>query len=184
MLEVEQKYALAEPAAVYERLNALGVRWLEPIEMMDRYYNHPCKDFAHSDEALRLRRGGAHNWLTYKGPKLDPITKTRREIELPLPDGWEMLEQYQEIFLALGFRHVRDVHKRRTPGELFHDGLPVEVAWDELAGLGTYLELEMIVEPEDLAAAKEVLANLAAILQLPPSERRSYLELLLQRGEV
>ena len=44
----------------------------------------PCRDFAQTDEALRIRTVGDTSFVTYKGPKLDATTKTRRELELPL----------------------------------------------------------------------------------------------------
>jgi len=182
MLEVEQKYRLADSAAVRERLAKLQIQWHQPLEQIDRYFNHPARDYGQTDEALRLRRVGERNWITYKGPKLDATTKTRHELELSLPDGCDIPAQYTELLTLLGFRQVREVAKLRTPGELFHDGLPVEAALDEVAGLGIFLELELLVQEPQLEAAKAVLADLATRLQLGKSERRSYLELLLEAG--
>jgi adenylate cyclase, class 2 len=82
--EVEQKYPLADVAAVEAALARLGATWHGTAEQVDRYFNHPCRDFGVTDEALRLRRTDDALAITWKGPRLDATAKTRREIELPL----------------------------------------------------------------------------------------------------
>jgi adenylate cyclase class 2 len=85
--EVEQKYPLADVAAVEAALARLGATWHGTVEQVDRYFNHPCRDFAATDEALRLRRTGEALAITWKGPRLDATAKTRRELELPLAEA-------------------------------------------------------------------------------------------------
>jgi adenylate cyclase class 2 len=85
--EVEQKYPLADVAAVEAALARLGATWHATVEQVDRYFNHPCRDFAATDEALRLRRTGEALAITWKGPRLDATAKTRRELELPLAEA-------------------------------------------------------------------------------------------------
>ncbi len=87
MYEVEQKYPLADVAAVEAALARLGATWHATVEQVDRYFNHPCRDFAATDEALRLRRTGEALAITWKGPRLDATAKTRRELELPLAEA-------------------------------------------------------------------------------------------------
>src|SRR5262245_15405794 len=82
--EVEQKHRVTDKAALIARLQERGAILDEPIEQSDQYFTHPCRDFATTDEALRIRVVGDKSFVTYKGPKLDTTTKTRREIELPL----------------------------------------------------------------------------------------------------
>jgi predicted adenylyl cyclase CyaB len=55
----------------------------------------------------------------------------------------------------------------------------VEVAIDEVEGLGTFVELEQQVAAAGVEAARGRLLALAESLACGPSERRSYLELLL-----
>ncbi|MGC4007101.1 MAG: class IV adenylate cyclase [Pirellulales bacterium] len=180
MLEVEQKYRVTDTTAIEARLTTLGVVWHPPIEQVDRYYNHPARDFAVTDEALRLRRVGPDNRITYKGPKLDAATKTRREIELPLAAGIERPDQYDELLVALGFRPNREVAKTRLPGELRYAGRTIEIALDRIAELGTFVELETTADQAELPAARDAILRLAAELGLADVERRSYLELLLE----
>ena len=84
MYEVELKYRVADGRAIEDRLAGRGACWHGTTEQVDRYFNHPSRDFAVTDEALRLRSTAAGVAITWKGPRLDATAKTRREIELPL----------------------------------------------------------------------------------------------------
>src|ERR1043165_5986993 len=95
--EVEQKFPLTSPAAIEQKLLQLAARESDRVEQIDAYFNHPSRDFAQTDEALRIRQVGQQNFITYKGPKVDATTKTRREIELPLGDGSVTAEQFAEV---------------------------------------------------------------------------------------
>jgi adenylate cyclase class 2 len=50
---------------------------------------------------------------------------------------------------------------------------------DEVEGLGAFVELELAADESGLEEAKSRIASLALELGLSDSERRSYLELLL-----
>jgi adenylate cyclase class 2 len=82
--EVEQKYPVADIKPLEARLMGMGATWHGSVEQVDRYFNHPSRDFAATDEALRLRSTGDGMAITWKGPRLAASAKTRREIELPL----------------------------------------------------------------------------------------------------
>src|SRR3977135_480274 len=86
-LEVEQKFPVSDPARLEARLDEVGGAFKDASLQLDRYYAHPCREFARTDEALRIRTVGEANYFTYKGPKLDPTTKTRRETELAIESG-------------------------------------------------------------------------------------------------
>ena len=187
--EVELKFRLIDPAAVAGRLTALGARFGEPIAQVDRYFAHPARDFAATDEALRLRSVGDGVAITWKGPRLAGGTKTRREIELPLgavagggPGGQHAtLDRWTELLEALGFCRVLEVAKRRRPGRVEWDGKDVELALDDVTGLGDFLELELIASPEQAPAAQARLESLTHAIGCGAPEPRSYLELLLAR---
>src|SRR5205085_570940 len=114
----------------------------------DQYFNHPARDFGRTDEALRLRRVGDQNFITYKGPKIDAATKTRRELELPLPSGSDVGGRFSELLLTLGFISAGTVFKVRHPGILAWSGGQVEVALDEVTDLGSFIELEISASDE------------------------------------
>jgi adenylate cyclase class 2 len=179
-LEVEQKFPISDAGPLKAQLAALGCRFGEPIAQADLYFAHPARDFRQTDEALRLRRSGDRACITYKGPKLDATTKTRREIELPIA-GDDGYERYRELLEVLGFRAVEEVRKTRTPGSVVWEGTEIEVALDDVVDLGKFIELELLASPEEMPAVKEKLASLAARLGLQESQRRGYLDLLLEK---
>jgi adenylate cyclase class 2 len=179
MYEVEQKFRLTDEAALLARLAKLGVVPGEAKEQVDCYYAHPVRDFAATDEALRIRRMGELNFITYKGPKLDPHTKTRREIDLPLPSGGKAAIDHGKLLEALGFRPVAEVRKRRRTATIEWQGRHVEAAIDDVAGVGRYIELELVAEERELEKARISLDALVHELGLMGGERRSYLELML-----
>ncbi len=177
--EVEQKFRVVDLDEFRRMLDENGVILGAAKEQIDRYFNHPSRDFAQTDEALRIRSISERNFVTYKGPKIDSTTKTRQEIELPLDSGKEAANSFAELLVALGFRPVAEVKKQRRSGVMHVDRREVELAFDEVDEVGTFVELECLAEKADLAAAKETIANVAADLGLTQNERRSYLELLM-----
>lgn len=183
MIEVEQKFRVEKVDKVAQRLDQLGADRQPAIRQVDTYFAHPSRDFAQTDEALRLRQVGESNVITYKGPKLDLETKTRQEIELPLGDGTFSHNAWAELLAAVGFGQVLKVAKLRTPYHLLADGLAVEVVIDVVDGLGTFVEVEAAAEEATCNAARSVVASVAGQLGLTASERRSYLELLLDITE-
>jgi adenylate cyclase class 2 len=177
--EVENKFPVREFSRVFERLQELGAEFHDEVEQVDIYFGHPVRDFATTDEALRIRRIGETNLLTYKGPKIDTTTKTRREVELPLASGAQYLEQYTQLLIALGFQTVAEVKKHRRRGHLRWSQWSVQLALDQVARLGQFVELEIVADEEQLASAQSAVRTLATRLGLAQPERRSYLEMVL-----
>jgi adenylate cyclase class 2 len=177
--EVEQKFRVDDLETVTRALEAKGAQVLDVVEQVDRYFSHPMKDFARTDEALRIRRVGDQCFVTYKGPKIDATTKTRREIELALPPGLASLERFSELFRALGFQPVTEVVKRRRRALVPRLDRTIEAALDDVEAVGMFVELELTADADSIESAKQDVAGLAAELGLTSNERRSYLELLL-----
>ena len=187
--EVEQKYRVTDPSAIEKQLVTLAARFREPITQVDRYFAHPCRDFVRTDEALRLRKVGDDVAVTWKGPRIDSVMKTRQELELglaqvqPLPGGprgsQATLDRWTELLEALWFRPVQEVAKRRHPARVLWQGAEVEVAVDTVAALGDFLELELQASPGELPQATACIESLARELGCGQAERRSYLELVL-----
>jgi adenylate cyclase, class 2 len=180
--EVEQKFLVTAEATVVGRLTELGVQLGPQIEQVDRYFNHPARDFATTDEALRVRQSDAENFVTYKGPRVDQSTKTRQELELPLPTGKEVASDFTRLFEALGFRPVTTVRKLRQSGTIQWEGFLVEISLDVVEEVGNYIELEITADDQSREAATKAVQTLAAHFKLDQNERRSYLELQLSRS--
>ncbi|MDA1039776.1 MAG: class IV adenylate cyclase [Planctomycetota bacterium] len=186
--EVELKFPAGDLAALEQKLVGLAARFADPIDQIDRYFAHPARDFAKTDEALRLRRVGAEVAITWKGPRIDSATKTRREIELPLaaigPAGSRTIQEWTELLESLGFRQVMEVAKRRRPARVPWHGSDVDVAIDRVEGLGEFVELEVQARQGELPQARSVIESLATDLGCGEQERRSYLELLLAKRPI
>ncbi len=179
--EVEQKFRVTNVESIHCAMANREVSPRDKVTQVDTYYAHPVRDFAATDEALRIRRVGETNVVTYKGPKIDATTKTRQEIELAIAAGQQGAEQASQLLEALGFRHVANVSKVRQTYCFKLEGQSVEVAIDNIEGLGSFVELEIVAEGEQaLDAARQTIATLATELGLAEVERRSYLELLLE----
>src|SRR5438128_1411424 len=112
--EVEVKYRSVDHAQLRRRLLERGATPKPQVVQEDVYLSHPSRDFAATHEALRLRRIGTENRITYKGPRREGPTKTREEIEIPFAEGEDAFRQLARLFEALGFRPVATIRKTRT----------------------------------------------------------------------
>ncbi|MBL8817604.1 MAG: class IV adenylate cyclase [Planctomyces sp.] len=185
MIEVESKFQVADTFELIQRISSRwGARLTQSVEQRDEYFEHPSRSFDESDEALRIRRVVAGEQtseiqLCYKGPRLDAETKTRAEIECDL----SLLSQNsdsscREILLALGFRPVGVVHKRRQMYEFLEGNRAWTISFDEVSNLGNFVELETLCEDDERLLATTALKRLAEQMDLGSSIRTSYLEML------
>ncbi len=171
-MEVEVKGRLPEGLKPEE----MGWKFLKEISEEDVYFQHPCRDLGETDEALRVRFSEGKVELTYKGPKVDSITKSREEISC------ETSEEISKILERLGFKPVGRVRKRRRIYRKEELSLFLDEVWGEAFGievyLGKYLEVEGIGDYENLV--RRVIEE-AKKLGVSNFERRSYLELVLEK---
>jgi adenylate cyclase class 2 len=179
--EVEQKFVVSD---VQQLLDRLGER--KAVEMktelhVDTYLAHPCRDFRVTDEAFRLRQYNSQACVTYKGKRLPGNVKTRPEIELPI--GQADIPQWLEMMQLLGFQPKPEVRKTRRVFALAVSGNPpFTVALDEVASLGTFAEIELIVDDIGmLDEARSRVESLSKLLGLTEIQPRSYLSMLLAK---
>lgn len=180
--EVEMKFRGVDHRALRDRLAALGAEPTHVEEHEDAYLSHPARDFRQSGEALRIRRIGDRNRITYKGPKRPGPAKTREEIELAFEGGPEAHDQLTRLLDHLGFQIVQIVRKRRETHSLSLDGRHLEVGLDRVERLGDFVEVETIARDEsDLDPARAAVQLLAERLglDLESLEPRSYLGMVL-----
>lgn len=171
MLEVEAKLR-AQHAKVAHRLRGLGAPPGPERVQADRFFRHPQRDFAATDEALRLRVEAGVMELTYKGPREAGDTKVREEHNVPVgADPTPMLR-------ALGFEEGPGLRKHRASATL--GGCRVEL--DRVEGLGEFVEVE--ATGMDRAAAVAAVERTLHLLGLEDAPRvhQSYLELALAAG--
>ena len=180
-IEIEQKYRVDSHDLVASRLESLGAEAGPRVEQEDVYLRHPGRDFARTHEAIRVRRTGSRNAITYKGPKAAGPTKTREEIEVDFADGGRTGEDLLLLFRRLGFDPVMAIRKARTPYRLTFQSRSLEVALDEAEGLGSFVEVETVAEADDVPGAQAAVLELAQVLGLHEVEARSYLRMALER---
>lgn len=176
MIEVEVKGYADERIfeRVRENFKLIRVEYHE-----DTYFQHPCRDFSETDEALRIRirrfDGHFEAFLTYKGPKIDPNSKTRREVEVPITDP----DKHVEILESLGFKEVLTIEKRR---EKYYVDKGIMIDLDDVEGLGKFIEIEALAEREEVVEESvKILREILESLGVERFERRSYLELMLEK---
>ncbi|MEM2190310.1 MAG: class IV adenylate cyclase [Archaeoglobaceae archaeon] len=163
-MEVEAKFRLKP--GVEEKVKEIA-NFLEEKDEFDIYLNHPCRDFAETDEALRIRVEKKIK-LTYKGPKVDSETKSREEVNLEVNSFDDALK----LFELLGFKKFRTVRKRR---KIFKFEKAI-ICIDSVEGLGDFIEIEV----EGGLEKKEEIFKIAETLGYSRAEsiRLSYLEML------
>ncbi len=143
----------------------------------DLYLQHPSRDLKETDEALRIRivkdqdDGRTRTFITYKGPKLSNRSKARFEKEVKVPG----IEDIREIFYRLGFSKVMVVEKERRTYHL-ND---MEACIDLVPDLGCFLELEVM--DDDITHGEERVTHFMDEWDLSGNERRSYLEMLIEK---
>lgn len=182
MMEIEQKFRLRENESLEAALEGLGARSAGVEIEEDHYFNAPDRDFAKTGEALRIRRAGKENFLTYKGPKVQQEVKIRKEIEIPIHPGTEGFENHESILKALGYKFVAVVRKKRQCWKLNVQSFEITLCLDDVENLGRFMEVEIIAGEEKLEAAATAVRQVALSLGLSSLETRSYLRMVLEKG--
>jgi len=177
MYEVELKLR-ADHDSLREQLDELGAEHVDSRKQIDTYYNAPHRDFAETDEALRMRYeqpvdGEAVTKVTYKGPLVEQESKTREEHETVVEDD----QALSGILSGLGFEPATRVEKNREFYAL--DGYTITL--DSVSNLGEFVEIEREADEADVETVREGAVDILSNLSLDPSEqiRTSYLGMLL-----
>jgi adenylate cyclase class 2 len=173
-LEVEIKLAIKDPERARKKLEEVG-KFLGKSVEEDTYFNFDCeggccRDFAKTDEAVRVRRKDNKCFLTYKGPKvLVEGVKAREEVEFEVGD----CEKAFEFLKKMCLKPVITIRKEREYWEV--NGATVTL--DRVEGLGWFAEVEAFGE-----GASERVRRLASELfpDAKPVEK-TYLEMVMAK---
>ena len=179
MIEVEVKVAVKNRLQIENSLWQLGFVKGDLLQESDYYFDSKFNKLRERDMALRIRScenltsNAAEHFITFKGPKMDHVSMTRKELEMKI----ESAETGIEILCALGYEPVLPVRKFRqhlTMGE-------ITACLDQVDDLGDFLELEIIVqqESEREPALNKIIALLHELGYAPDEIiRTSYLSML------
>lgn len=174
MLEIEIKVRVPDLQPIRERIRLSGAALLGEGVEYDAYYNSPERDFASTDEALRLRKADDYALLTYKGPKIGSGSfKAREELNIRV----ESLDTMDLLLQRIGFQKTAYVKKYR---ESYRIG-QATVTLDTVENLGTFAEIEAAAELSQEEAEHEI-ERIAKEYGIQGERLTlSYLELLLQQ---
>lgn len=173
VLEVEIKARVENMKAIRERLLLRHANPSGRVHERDVYYNAPDRDFAATDEALRLRYTDQGCLLTYKGPKVkDYRLKAREELNTGVESG----PVIETILVRLGYTRVAEVRKWRE----YFAYRGASVCLDEVTGLGDFIEIEASPGQKDPEAFVREIAKDLGVEGEPILA--SYLEMLLEKG--
>lgn len=175
MFEVEIK-TRTEHGRLLNELEKSGAAYEKTVHQVDTYYNAPHRDFGETDEALRIREQNGRVFMTYKGKKIDAVSKTRKEVEVEIGDRNRM----EDILTSLGFKKTLEVRKDR---DIYHlNG--AEICLDCVDGLGCFVELEVQAkDSSDIEEKRDELIKLMRGLGITEELiRESYLEMLLKKS--
>lgn len=149
MLEIELKSRVNDLRPVRERLQQSGAEFCARVHEHDIYYKAPHRDFAKTDEALRVRYADGNAVVTYKGARIKNLgLKAREELNTGVGSG----EVFGQILDRLGFTKTAEVNKWRETYR-FRDA---SIALDEVESLGTFVEIEVIADTETQSATEKI----------------------------
>ena len=176
MIEIEVKAPVEDPKQMERSIIELGATPIGIEAQTDTYYNAPYRDFGKTDEALRIRVEDGKATLTYKGPKMDKVSKTRKEVQTEIQD----LDSMGNILSSLGFSPVATVSKKRKN---FRIG-DFNISLDEVRNIGNFIEIEITVKDsrnyqEKVESIFKFIAKLG--IKRESTIRKSYLEMVLDQ---
>jgi adenylate cyclase class 2 len=194
-IEFEMKIlANKSPEWVYARLKEQNCTHIKDLREVDYYMDTPERSLASEDQALRARISKditnpeipERLEITFKGPKIDKISKTREELGFNVKGN--DVSGVLKVFQRLGFSEVFEIHKNRS---LWHHPKNSFIAVDNVDELAPDCYVEAEVISENLTDKEQLIEELTGILtellggdgELR-SERRSYLELVLNRSQI
>jgi adenylate cyclase class 2 len=195
MFEVEIKVQISNPVKIKEKFKENQGVYEFSLIHEDTYYNMPkgLRDFKKTDEALRLRKSIKFNkrnprkkqeieyYFTYKGKKLDNLTKTRKELDIRI----DSLEKMKELLTHLEFQEVLTVEKNRDLYKVNFKKYKIDALIDYLPILKLFfLEVEVLSGTEEgIEEARNILFEFLSLIGISKEQsiKKSYLELISEK---
>jgi adenylate cyclase class 2 len=180
MIEVEIKIPVSNLREVRAKLTGKGFVHERSLIEKDTYFDGGVYGIRKSGQALRVRQicdqdtGEVMSEINFKGKKMDSVSMSRPEYETTVGDG----EIAGKIFEEAGFYPVEPVVVKKREILAWEN---VQACLDEVKGLGTFLELEIMATDETgrapaLERIKTLLEELGHTME--ETTRASYLSQL------
>lgn len=166
--ENESKHRVVDEAALLAALAGQSFTEVSNSVHRDEYYDSPAGTLAGGDIVCRLRITPAGVDAAFKGPRSFQADGSHRRIEVEVPVAGA--DEARAAWERQGLRRTWVLDKRRRVFR--HPTRQLEIAVDELPGLGLFVELE-----GPAGEISEMRTNLGDALSA--AERRNYYELAI-----
>lgn len=171
--EVERKYRVPDLSAIRAKIHALGaLAFTIGNHERDIFFDHPDRRLERNNQHQSLRQmkpSGRVLWIS-KGPGPDEC------VAMDLSE----IDKASEMLRSIGFEEVMTLSKDR---DIYFLGDDVHVTLDDVAGLGTFVELAAMTDDEaQLEHFSQVICKTASRLGLGSNEleTQSYRAMLSQ----
>ena len=160
MKEIEIKARLREKDSVMNRLEGLGCIFSEPVRQEDIVYAEKIgslETFLSNKVWLRVRvNNGTDIIFTAKGERTTPLVATEHEVKI------NSKEEIQKMLSLMGYQEAIRINKIRVTTE--YNGC--EICFDEVEGLGSFIEMEKLTESGDAEKYKKNYSSSSFRLEL------------------
>ncbi|MFJ4368857.1 class IV adenylate cyclase [Streptomyces chartreusis] len=169
MIEAELKARVHAPEQVMRQLDERAPARVEVYR--DTYYDRPDGSLEKAGEELRVRTvhgaDGTRTVLTYKGAAVDAESGSKPEHETRVDDA----DQAHAILRGLGHVEVIAFEKRCRNYDLTAHGRQMLATLVRVPEIdGTYLEVEILVDEDDVAAALDDIRAVLSGLGIAPAD--------------
>lgn len=177
MREIEIKARVADKAKTLTAIQKLGIALSEPIKQHDVVYSRPgAGDNDPGENWLRIRtENDAKVIFTLKRSVTGELDSIEHEVTV------DSAEELAAIISYLGYELFSDLTKIRQKGHLGE----LEVCFDEVPGLGTFIEVEKLcAEDVDISEVTNELWRLFEQLEITKAdEETSGYDVLMRKQE-
>ena len=192
-IEVELRVLVENgPESLRGRFEELHYSYIGDVREIDYYMDTSDLFLSKGDQAFRVRLSAAINSpqfperieVTFKGPKIDPISKTREEFGFLVQEN--NAKVVLSVFQRIGLTNIIEVSKYRS---IWRHPTGIQVTVDLVDELSPDCYVEAEILSENSTGKDQLIQQLWAILSelleisalKLQSERRSYLELVIER---
>lgn len=163
MREIELKFRVNNLNEILESLHNLGCKLTKEVTQNDTIYVMNLLDTESKEGSvwLRVRKSSDKIELNYKKQSKRKMESEEIEFEV------SSYEKANAFLLALGYKPWVEVNKKRRYSK-YQD---CNICIDEVERLGSFIELEFLVEDSNIENYEEKLLEIAKILNIDTNNR-------------
>lgn len=167
MNEVEVKAKVRDLNSLQKKLQAVGIKFGEPIRQDDVIYSTgdwKFTQFTNDRNILRIRRQNKEVIFTLKRPGKNELDSIEREVTI------SDAKQMEDILGYLDYKEEVRVSKIRRKAK--YNGL--EICLDQVKGLGDFIEVEKLTTEKDTESIQEELFKLLESWGIDRADRETH----------